>query len=111
MKVKFSMVKWFFLGGGQAADGSDSDVNQAVTPEVSVLGGSPKKLNATEEAVKMAKRQRKEEDGGAKLQNMLTQRLRNTVWSNRNNQRARTGGKYGMEGCRRGVFNGAQYGQ
>ncbi|XP_078332655.1 uncharacterized protein LOC111116352 isoform X5 [Crassostrea virginica] len=77
----------------KAADGSDSDVNQAVTPEVSVLGGSPKKLNATEEAVKMAKRQRKEEDGGAKLQNMLTQRLRNTVWSNRNNQRARTGGE------------------
>lgn len=74
---------------------------------MSVLGGSPKKLNATEEAVKMAKRQRKEEDGGAKLQNMLTRRLRNTVWSNRNNQRARTGGKYGMEGCRRVVFNGA----
>lgn len=77
-------------------DGSDTDGSRPVTPDQSLsVQSSPEKSTATEEGVcQVVKRQKKEEDGGAKLQNMLTQRMRNNnVWSNRNAQKSRAAGE------------------
>lgn len=78
-------------------DGSDTDGSRPVTPDQSLsVQSSPEKSTATEEGVcQVVKRQKKEEDGGAKLQNMLTQRMRNNnVWSNRNAQKSQAAGEY-----------------
>lgn len=77
-------------------DGSDTDGSRPVTPDQSLsVHSSPEKSTVTEEGVsQVMKRQKKEEDGGAKLQNMLTQRMRNnSVWSNRNAPKSRGAGE------------------
>lgn len=78
-------------------DGSDTDGSRPVTPDQSLsVHSSPEKSTVTEEGVsQVVKRQKKEEDGGAKPQNMLTQRMRNNnVWSNRNAQKSRAAGEF-----------------
>lgn len=78
-------------------DGSDTDGSRPVTPDQSLsVHSSPEKSTPTEEGVsQVMKRQKKEEDGGAKLQNMLTQRMRNnSVWSNRNAPKSRGAGEF-----------------
>lgn len=76
-------------------DGSDTDSSRPVTPDQTLsVNSSPEKSTVTEGAVGQVVKRQKKEDGGAKLQNLLTQRMRNNnVWSNRNTQKSRGAGE------------------
>ncbi|XP_061182814.1 zinc finger CCCH domain-containing protein 11B-like isoform X2 [Saccostrea echinata] len=65
-------------------DGTDTDSSRPVTPDRPLSArSSPEKSTVTEEPISQVKRQKKEVDAGEQLQNLLTQKMRNNIWSNR----------------------------
>ncbi|XP_055996911.1 zinc finger CCCH domain-containing protein 11A-like isoform X2 [Ostrea edulis] len=74
--------------------GPDKDSSRPVTPNQPLsAGSSPEKSTETEKVVSSGKRWKKEEDVGTKLQNMMTQKWRNNIWSNRNSQKSKPVGE------------------
>ncbi|XP_062608681.1 zinc finger CCCH domain-containing protein 11A-like isoform X2 [Saccostrea cucullata] len=65
-------------------DGTDTDSSRPVTPDRPLsTRSSPEKSSVTEEVITHVKRQKRVVDAGEQLQNLLTQKMRNNIWSNR----------------------------